>query len=165
MALLDDVLNGSNVAAGLVVGAGALFDDWLLVPLGDLEYPFLHGAGTTANSTGCGAPFHDDALVPELHLLFHRGLDDISANAITPLGRGFADGQLLIHDRDDLFRLCGCPCGFCPHLIGSPSGIATAYLWADACRPADTCAGGSIHHHALDGCSVLSSREGCRDCE
>src|ERR1700741_5495953 len=44
--------------------AGALFDDWLLVPLGDLEYPFLHGAGITAHSAGGVALVHYDALVP-----------------------------------------------------------------------------------------------------
>ena len=143
LGLAHGIPHGLDALIGLLTNdhflsfAGALFDDWLLVPLGDLEYPFLHGADITAHSAGCGAPFHDDALVPELHLLFHRALDDISANAITPLGRRFADGQLFLHYRDDLFRLLGCPCGFCPHLIGSPSGVATAYLWADACRPAD----------------------------
>jgi hypothetical protein len=118
--------------------AGALFDNWLLVPLGDLEYPFLHGADVTANSAGRGAPFDDDALVLELHLLFRRGLDDISAKAITPLGCPFADGQLLFHGWDDLFSLLACPRGSGPHLIGSRSGVVTAlYLWANPCRPAN----------------------------
>src|SRR5580704_8972091 len=105
LGLAHGIPHGLDALIGLLTNdhflsfAGALFDDWLLAPLGDLEYPFLHGrAGITAHSAGCGAPFHNDAVVPGLHLLFHRGLDDISANAITPLGRRFADGQLLLHE-------------------------------------------------------------------
>src|SRR5689334_8632892 len=60
LGLAHRIPHGLDALIGLLTNdhflgfAGALFDDWLLVPLGDLEYPFLHGAGITANSAGCG---------------------------------------------------------------------------------------------------------------
>src|SRR5580704_2468971 len=67
--------------------AGALFDYGLLMAFSDLKRALAQTVGTAGGSAGCGAPFYDDALIPERHRLFDRGLDDISTNAITPLGR------------------------------------------------------------------------------
>src|SRR5690348_7370505 len=58
--------------------AGALFDHGLLASFRHFELALAQRVRAAPNFTGYGASFHDDALVPEPHLLFYWGLDDIS---------------------------------------------------------------------------------------